>query len=263
MKILSFGGGTNSTAMLIGLRDLGIRPDLILFADPGGEMPETYKHIEEMQRWLEKNNFPQITTVSYTTKDGNPLTLEQECFNRKQLPPVAFGFKTCSQKYKIQTQEKFCNNYEPCKEAWAKGEKIDRYIGYDYGEPHRRENANKYDILNKKFNNLYPMVDDWKWDREKCIEVIKAEGLSLPGKSSCFFCPNMKKHEVIKLSIEQPELYDRAIMMERGASENLIKVSGLGRSYSWETLVDNHRNQISLCEFMDDEETDMPCGCYD
>jgi hypothetical protein len=263
MRIVSFGGGTNSTAMLIGLRDRGIKPDLILFADPGGEMPETYEHIEEMQGWLLKNNFPPITTVSYFMKDGEPLTLEQECLKRKQLPPVAFGFKTCSQKYKIQTQEKFCNNHEPCKEAWAKGEKIIRYIGYDYGEPQRRDNAYKYDIVNKKFTNVYPMVDDWKWDREKCIEVIKAEGLSLPGKSSCFFCPNMKKHEVIKLSETHPDLYARAIAIEEGATDNLISVAGLGRNYAWKTLVDNYKNQINMCDLMDDEEKDMPCGCYD
>ena len=196
-------------------------------------------------------------------KDSKPLTLEQECVERNTLPPVAFGFKTCSQKYKIQTQEKFCNNNDLCKEVWAKGEKIDRYIGYDYGEPQRRENAEKFDRVNKKLTNLYPMVDDWKWDRQKCVEVIKAEGLTRPGKSSCFFCPNMKKHEVIKLSETHPDLYTRAIEMERGATENMTKVEGLGRSYSWETLVDSHRNQINLCDLMDDEEKDMPCGCYD
>ena len=45
---VAFGGGTNSTAMLCGFRERGIKPDLILFADTGGELPETYEHVMEM-----------------------------------------------------------------------------------------------------------------------------------------------------------------------------------------------------------------------
>jgi hypothetical protein len=36
MNIVSYGGGTNSTAMLIGLWQRGVKADLILFADTGG-----------------------------------------------------------------------------------------------------------------------------------------------------------------------------------------------------------------------------------
>lgn len=34
--VVSYGGGTNSTAMLIAMVLKGIKPDLILFADTGG-----------------------------------------------------------------------------------------------------------------------------------------------------------------------------------------------------------------------------------
>ena len=39
MNIVSFGGGTNSTAMIIGMYLHKIPIDLILFADTGGEQP--------------------------------------------------------------------------------------------------------------------------------------------------------------------------------------------------------------------------------
>jgi len=39
--VVAYGGGLNSTAMLCGFRERGIIPSLILFADTGGEMPET------------------------------------------------------------------------------------------------------------------------------------------------------------------------------------------------------------------------------
>jgi 3'-phosphoadenosine 5'-phosphosulfate sulfotransferase (PAPS reductase)/FAD synthetase len=43
--IVAFGGGVDSTAMVIGLVNRNQPIDLILFADTGAERPETYKHI--------------------------------------------------------------------------------------------------------------------------------------------------------------------------------------------------------------------------
>lgn len=118
MNIVSFGGGTNSTAMIIGMYRKGIPIDLILFADTGGECPHTYEHIERFNEWLEQRGLPQITIVRNVDKDGEILTLEQECLKSHTLPSIAYGWKKCSLKHKVGPQDKFCNNYEPCKEVW-------------------------------------------------------------------------------------------------------------------------------------------------
>ena len=44
MNVVSFGGGTNSTAMIVGMYLHKIPVDLILFADPGAEQPHTYEY---------------------------------------------------------------------------------------------------------------------------------------------------------------------------------------------------------------------------
>ena len=41
--VVAYGLGVDSTAMLVEFAHRGIRPDLILFADTGGEKPETYQ----------------------------------------------------------------------------------------------------------------------------------------------------------------------------------------------------------------------------
>lgn len=46
MNIVSFGGGTNSTAMIIGMHLRKIPIDYIIFADTGAEQPHTYDFIE-------------------------------------------------------------------------------------------------------------------------------------------------------------------------------------------------------------------------
>lgn len=63
INIVSFGGGTNSAAMLVGLHQHGIPVDLILFADTGAEQPHTYCFIETMNEWLAAHNMPSIITV--------------------------------------------------------------------------------------------------------------------------------------------------------------------------------------------------------
>lgn len=56
MNIVSFGGGTNSTAMIIGMYLHKIPIDLILFADTGGEQPHTYEFMGTFNEWLVMND---------------------------------------------------------------------------------------------------------------------------------------------------------------------------------------------------------------
>lgn len=234
MKIVSFGKGTDSTTVLIKMRDLGIVPDLILFADPGGEMPHTIEHGKVMDKWLKDNGFPECTTV---VRSGKYETLEQECLIKKILPSPAYGgFKTCSINWKINPQNKYCNNNEHCKEAWANGEKIERYVGFNADEADRRDNARKTDRTDKKYKNVYLLHDELEIDRQGCVDVIKNEGIKHPDKSSCFFCPNMKTHEILDMYLNYPDYFERAVAMEHNAE--LTKIKGLGRTWSWETLID-------------------------
>ena len=246
MLVVCSGMGTNSTAMLIGMYERGINPDAILFADTGGERPHTYDHIKEMNKWLGKIGFPIITIV----KSPN-VTLEQMCLNNNCLPSVAYGgFKTCSQRFKIEPMEKWMNSWEPAKEAWRAGRKITKVIGFDADEPQR---AKKYE--SDKYTNWFPLLD-WDWGRDECIEAIEKAGLPLPGKSSCFYCPNMKQAEIRELKAQYPELALRAIEMEENAE--LTNIKGLGRDWKWADLL----NQDEMFDFPDRFQN-MPCACYD
>ena len=149
MNIVSYGGGVNSTAMLIGMYHRRIPVDLILFADPGAEQPYTYAYLPIMNNWLTGHGMPAIQTVFYTDKNGDRLTLEQECLHSRTLPAIAYGYKKCSLKHKAGPQDKFCNNYLPCQEVWARGEKVFKYIGYDVGEMQRKEKARRKNQFDK------------------------------------------------------------------------------------------------------------------
>ena len=244
--IVAFGGGTNSAAMLIEMQRRKVIPDLILFADTGGGLPETYEFVKVFSSWLQDKGMPKIELVKYKRE-----TLEENCIRSKMLPSLAYGFKSCSQKFKIQPQDQFCNNWTMAKEAWKSGGRVLKLIGYDAGESHR---VKFYD--DKKYIYEYPLVR-WGWNRNKCVQIVKEAGFT-PAKSSCFFCPAMKKHEVLRLAQDHPELAERAIAMERNAE--LTKVVGLGRNWKWEDLIRADANQMKLFDDLPDQ---VPCGCYD
>src|SRR5437867_108527 len=85
--IVAFGGGINSTAMLIGMQQRGVKPNLILFADTGGELPETYEHVRRFTAWLQAHGLPEIVWVSKTFA-GQLTTLEADCLRNKTLPSI-------------------------------------------------------------------------------------------------------------------------------------------------------------------------------
>jgi hypothetical protein len=135
-----------------------------------------------------------------------------------------------------------------------------KFIGYDAGEEYRRINALSRDTIDTKYRMEYPLID-WGWGRDECVNAIQQEGLPLPNKSSCFFCPGMKRHEIRTLYHEHRDLYDRAIAIEDKAKPSLVSVKGLGRSWSWRDFVEADKNQVAMCWMF--PESDMPCGCFD
>lgn len=233
MIVASFGGGTNSAAMLIGMHERGEKVDFILFADTGGEKPHTYDFVLTFSEWLVEHGMPPVKTVRVAS-----TTLEDDCLKRNALPSVAYGFKTCSQRFKAEPQEK---------EIRGLGDVI-KLIGFDADEPHR---AKPYP------GNRYPLIE-WGWGRDECVDAIKRAGLPQPGKSACFFCPSSKKQEILELRRVYPDLAARAVAMEKNA--NLETVKGLGRNFAWADLYEAEDRQVDMFGHSGIE---IDCGCYD
>lgn len=249
LVIVSFGGGVNSAALLVGMVERSMSCDAILFADTGGEKPHTYKFVDIMDSWLESRGMPAITRVRMTQKTYD--SLEDNCLKKKMLPSLAYGFKSCSHKYKKEPQEKWANNWEPAKALWKSGGKVTKYLGIDIGEQRRAQIPE-----DSKYRYEYPLIE-WDWDREECLASLERAGLPNPGKSACFFCPGSKKSEIRQLQQQYPDLAQRAIEMERNA--DLTSVKGLGRSFSWEEFLKADAAQGRLFP----EVIETSCLCWD
>src|SRR5437868_1048367 len=87
--VVSYGLGVDSTAMLVELARRRIRPDLILFADTGGEKPETYQYLRVIRPFLARAGFPGVTVVRYEPRRASYRTLEGQCLHTGTLPSLA------------------------------------------------------------------------------------------------------------------------------------------------------------------------------
>lgn len=218
--------------MLIEMHARDIRPDLILFADTGGERPETYAHIIDFNEWLTDHDLPGIQVVRAVRRNGKTHTLEESCLRLRQLPSLAFGGHSCSLRFKKEPQDKYVNHWRPAEEAWRRGSRCIKAIGYDAGETRRTFRVPEDD---RKYEWWHPLVE-WGLGRSECIEIIARAGIPVPRKSSCFFCPAMKKPEILGLKEEHPDLLRRALDVERTWQESdheKKSTRGLGRRFAW------------------------------
>lgn len=246
--VVAYGVGVDSTALLVALWRRGIRPDLILFADAGGEKPETYAYLAIINAWLSAVGFPQVTVVRYAPKLAPYTTLEGKCLANETLPSLAFGKHSCSIVFKADPQHKFVKQWPPAIEAWAAGQRVIKAIGYDNGDQDCRRRAKADRAVAKKaekgnadarqYEYWYPL-QEWGVDRIECLRLITLAGLPVPMKSACWFCPASKKSEIIWLRDTHPPLFKRALAMEdraRDGRHGLDTVKGLGRKFAWRDL---------------------------
>jgi hypothetical protein len=256
---VNYGGGTDSTGMLIAAYYRGIRPDIIVFADTGSEMPHTYAFLPIFDAWLKAHGMPGITVVRWIREDGTFEALHDWCERFSALPSRAYGKSGCTGKWKQWPLNCYIDNHPDVVAAHARGERVEKWVGYDFSEDRRIKNLDgKPDPY--LWHWRAPLAE-WRIDRQGCKDLIALEGLPLPGKSSCFICPSMKRKEVEALKNNTPDLHELAIHLERKAilagNDGMGgRGLGMGTGHRWS---EPPPEQIRI--FGDDDM--MPCGCHD
>ena len=110
--VVACGVGRDSTGMLVGLHERGIRPEAILFANVGGEKQGTYAFIPHLQAWLARVDFPPLTIVRYRPVRAPYATLEGNMLANATLPGATFNRGSCTLKFKAGPQNSYCRGME-------------------------------------------------------------------------------------------------------------------------------------------------------
>lgn len=209
INIVSFGAGQNSTAMIIMMKNEGIKIDEIIYSETGNEMPKTYIFLKEFKQWCKKNDLKFVTVQS---KLGS---LKDYYVSRNIIPYRMF--RQCTHKFKIIP----INDY--IKKEYGIKVPINMIMGIASDEKHRSKKIKG----RKQFTYKFPLIEK-EIDRKGCVDIIKKEGLSIPVKSGCYFCPFQSKKEWIKLYENYPDLFDETILFEKN-----------GRAYPEGNLIGN------------------------
>ncbi len=195
-NIVSFGAGQNSTAMIILMKKKNIPINEIIFANVGdnNEEPETYIFIEEFKEWCKKND------LQFTTVKSHLGNLKDYYYKRKIIPYRMF--RSCSDKFKVRPINKYIKeNYK---------ERVNIFMGIGIDE--RRRSYNFTETKTAFYN--FPLID-YNIDRKGCIDIIKKEGINIPVKSGCYFCPFKSKKGWVELYHKHNNKFEEAILFEK------------------------------------------------
>jgi len=226
--VLAYGIGVDSTALLVELVARGQKPDLVLSADTGVEKPATYAYLDVIRPWMDAHDI-RHELVSYTPKRFKHWPpyygLLEMCLTNATLPSKSLGGSSCSLKYKKAPQDAFLAGWQPAKDAWARGQRVIRLIGYDAGPRDTLRANHALSIDDPLYDCRYPLRE-WGWDREACEARIVAAGLPVPPKSACWLCIANRPQEIREL----PRWCLRLIVLvEARAAPRLHTVEGLWR----------------------------------
>ena len=231
LLILCHGIGVDSMGAAVGMHQRGIRPDFVIHADVGAEKAKinlpgvvaTMDYIPILRDWLRKVDWPDLTIVRYEAQDFKYWpeyhTIEENLLTNSTLPSIAYGGHSCSAKWKIQAMNKYFNQH-PQLQRWSYGFKAIKVIGFDDGKRDREravKGCNTFAIQADEYSKyeLRFLLQEWGWDRERCIQEIRGAGLPVPCKSACYFCTASKPWEIDAL----PEHYlVRIVIIEKRAS---------------------------------------------
>lgn len=214
MKIISYGGGVQSTALIVlavqGRID-GV--DTGLFANVGddSEHPATLTFVREvMKPWAENRGF--VIHELTPLRHGEKTTLYSEITkenSRRDLIPL-FGeqgnplSRACTADFKIRTLHRWLRE-----NGATKSDPAEVLIGISTDEIERAGRGKNGTVEIRR----YPLLE-LGLNRTDCMGIIQSAGLPVPPKSSCYFCPFHSETVWSEMRRDEPELFAKAQQLE-------------------------------------------------
>ncbi|MEU2799915.1 phosphoadenosine phosphosulfate reductase [Streptomyces sp. NPDC007117] len=213
-RVISYGGGVQSTALLVLAARKEIDFSTFLFANVGNdsEHPATLTYVRKIAIPYAARAGIELHELKRRRRDGTTETLVER-LNRpdtRSIPiPVrmangAPGRRNCTADFKIKVVGKWLREHGATAELPAVVG-----IGISLDEIHRanRRRSERHEVIE------YPLLD-LRLRRDDCERIISEASLPVPPKSSCFFCPfrtvgawrHQRRHE--------PELFALSVQLE-------------------------------------------------
>lgn len=210
LQVLSFGGGVQSSAIILLIKDKILpKPDIIVHSDTGSELPETENIVRRFQQISEELGIPFFIVRSHLGK------LHEHYLSKQSVPVV--GFRSCTDNFKIAPQRRLF------RKIVGKGNGkilVNCWLGITTDESHREIQSEVQWITNS-----FPLLQ-LNLSRKDCIEINQSHKLTIT-KSGCFNCPYGGKKWFVNLYNNHPDLFKICVQMEKEYQKKHGKKHGL------------------------------------
>ncbi|PIM72931.1 phosphoadenosine phosphosulfate reductase [Streptomyces sp. JV178] len=212
--MVSYGGGVQSTALLVLAAQREIDYRTFLFANVGNdsEHPATLAYIRDVALPFAAAAGIRLEALERRRRDGTSETLLQR-LSRPELRSIpipvrmangAPGRRSCTADFKIRVVGRWLRENGATARTPATVA-----IGISVDEIHRanRRRREPHEEID------YPLLD-MGLRRSDCEHLISAAGLPVPPKSSCFFCPFKTVEAWRQQRAADPELFAKSVKVE-------------------------------------------------
>lgn len=224
LRTVSYGGGVQSTALLVLAAQGRIDFSTFLFANTGddSEHPDTLRFVREVAMPYAADHGIDLHELRFAFQRGAKKGQEETLMARlnrgdrsipfrrfKDGPPMS---RSCTTDFKVRVVARWLKEHGATAETPATVA-----LGISVDEMQRAKPG--VDPRNPGQDRVYPLLE-LGLHRSDCRKVISDAGLPVPPKSACFFCPYHDMDAWKKLRRDTPELFAASVDLEKRMSQD-------------------------------------------
>lgn len=237
--VLSYGGGLNSSALFFHILDTGRPLDVVVFANTGEEKRSTMDAVARMRKECNERGIRFKMVVSH-------LGRLFDYYEKSHVVP-SHQKRDCTSKFKIAPIRKWLRT------EYGKRATFVMYIGFTWDEMHRMKDSDVQYIRND-----YPFCDD-RMERESNKRILNKYEFEA-NKSACKGCIFNKRHEWLKLFMNDREEFNRLLRIEQQGMRYPQITLTANEQWPLERMARVFEGQQSIEEWADWEDAEMGCG---
>lgn len=221
IEVFSSGGGTQSCAIAaLIIQGKLPKPDFVVIADTGKEMPTTWQYMDAVVRPALKAiglEVHRIMREDFASPRGREVfatsghLMIPAFSNQSGETSKLSGF--CSSAWKSEVRDRWFSKVHGITRGQRK-----HWIGYSLDESKRWMRMQKGEEY-QKGQIRFPLVYDVPMRRHESIALVERMGWPKPPRSRCWMCPNQSDHEWAEVQTDYPEKFAEAIALDESIRE--------------------------------------------
>lgn len=203
LTVLSFGGGVQSTSLILLALEGSIKIDAAVFADTKWEPVAVYEHVERIRSLCNSVGFPFHVVSAGSLREASLRERSRTAIPMHLKKPDgshAMSRRSCTRDFKIRVVQR---KVREILGGSTRNKFVDMVLGISLDEAAARMTDSRISWA----SNVYPLVD-LGWRRNNCEDINAERGFAAP-RSACIACPfRSDEHWLLLTPQERDEACD-------------------------------------------------------